>query len=151
MKIINSHQYQKGFSMIELLVVIVIIGVLGGIALPTYKDYIVKAKVIEIFALAQPTKLAVMEALAFNTPAKEVDSTTLGLPALVNKEKIQDISVSRGIVTITVNHRALDLSLPQDQAFKIAFTPTTEDGNIRWNCTTEPHDFKKYVPQNCRH
>jgi len=142
------NQNQKGFSLIELMVVVVIIGILSSIAIPAYKDYVIRAKVIELFAMAQPAKLAVTEALMFNTPAKDIDNTSLGLGKIQDKGRVKDITVDNAVITITGDPNALDT--PGDKPFKIALTPKSEDGIITWDCKAEPNELKKYAPANCR-
>jgi len=139
---------EKGFSLIELMVVVVIIGTLSSIAFPAYKDYMNKAKAVELFAIAQSAKLAVVEALIMGIPKTDIDNQKLGLGKIENQGNVQDISIANAVITITANSKAFDI--PQDKSFKIALTPISEGNTIRWECAADPPEFKKYAPANCR-
>ena len=143
-----THAQQKGFSLIELMVVIVIIGILGSVAIPTYKDYVVRAKVTEFFTLAQPIKLAVTEALMSGKTPANITTETLGLGEYEPTGNIRNMTVANAIITITGN--AETLGLGADQVFTVDLTPTTTlQGLINWGCTTAAAT-QKYVPANCR-
>lgn len=144
----TSGIFEKGFSLIELMAVIAIIGILSSVALPAYKDYLIRAKTVELFAMAQPAKLAVVEALLASTPTADINNQKLGLGKIENQGSIQDISIANAVITITANSKAFDM--PAEKPFKIALTPIAEDNGIRWECATEPSEYKKYVPTNCR-
>src|SRR5690349_5740208 len=120
----RHNMSQKGFSLIELIIVIVIIGILGSIAIPGYKDYVIRAKVIELFTLSEPTKLSVTEALMSSIPEAEINDKTLGVEKIQNKGRVKDINVDKGIITIIGNSKALNL--PEDKSFKIVLTPKSE-------------------------
>ncbi len=144
----TTHANQQGFSLIELMVVIVIVGILGSIAIPAYKEYVVRAKVTEFFTLAQPVKLAVTEALMSGKAAATITTETLGLPENEHAGTVRNIAVANAVITITANNEAL--GLPADQAFTVDLTPTqTPQGLIHWECTTAA-ETQKYVPANCR-
>ncbi len=131
--------------MIELLVVIVMIGILTSFALPTYQDYATRARVIELFALAQPAKLAVTEALISNTPDDRINNEDLGLGAIENIGKVKNIVIEDAVITIIGDSTALNL----DEDLIIALTPKKKSGIIDWECTTSPDQYKKYAPKNC--
>lgn len=142
-----THAQQKGFSLIELMVVIVIIGILGSVAIPTYKEYVVRAKVTEFFTLAQPVKLAVTEALMSGKTPATITTETLSLGDEPTGN-VRNITVANAIITITGNAETLGLSA--DQVFTVDLTPTTTpQGLITWGCTTAAAT-QKYVPASCR-
>ncbi len=130
------------------MVVIVIIGILGSVAIPSYKDYVIRAKVTEFFTLVQPIKLAITEALMSGKTPGDITTETLGLGEHEPAGNIRNISVANGIITITGNPEALGLA--ENQALTVDLTPTTTpQGLITWQCTTAAAT-QKYVPANCR-
>jgi type IV pilus assembly protein PilA len=147
---IRQNTRYRGFSLIELMVVILIIGILSSIGLPQFKDYTVRAKVMELVTLAQPAKLAVSEALITGGLgiAPQLDNAKLGLDVIKDKDKIKELSVAKSIITIVGNSTALGID--EQKTLKIVLTPQDDNGMITWKCGVEPLDLKKYVPENCR-
>lgn len=147
--IIQTHNSQSGFSMIELMVVVVIIGILGSFAIPAYQDYIVKTKVMELFTIVQPVKLAVTEALITGKGMETITHESLGLSENEGAGgSISRISVANGVITVTGNSQTLGL---QTRPLAITFTPTIEEpsGMIQWACSTIPAEMRKYTPASC--
>jgi type IV pilus assembly protein PilA len=134
---------QQGFTLIELMIVVAIIGILAAIALPAYQDYTTRAKVSEVIAMAAPAKLAVAETsssmggLALVTAANS-GYTFPGATTYVSGIAITDAT---GVVTATSN-------VP-NAAGDIVLTPTdVGSGQLSWDCTTTIDP--KYVPADCR-
>lgn len=107
---------QKGFTLIELMIVIAIIGILAAIALPAYQDYTKRAKVTEGLSLANSAKTAVAEN-ASNAAAYDLGWTT---PAATTNVKSVDISKTNGEITITY-----DTPVAADEANTLVLAPYT--------------------------
>lgn len=139
---------QKGFSLIEMMIVIVIIGILGSIAIPSYKEYVIRAKVSEFFSVAEPIKLAITEALMSGKSTAAITTESMGINGNEYPNSISDISVANGVITLTGNTNVL--SLPGNKTLRIALAPSqTAQGLIQWKCTTAA-DTQQYVPAHCR-
>lgn len=132
-------QMQKGFTLIELMIVVAIIGILAAVALPAYQDYTVRARVTEGLSLGAGAKATVGENMA-NDPTSSTKCLGVnnGVAGNVASLACDDGS---GAITVTMNATAKDVVL--------VLTPTqVSSGPISWKCTTTSN--KKFVPSECR-
>ena len=98
---------QRGFSLIELMIVVSIIGILSMIAIPSYQNYTQRARFAEVITATDPFKLAVSLALQQGTPASELTSGTNGIPQEpASTKNLASIKVENGIITSTATHAA---------------------------------------------
>ncbi len=133
---------KNGFTIIELMIVLVIVSILVAFAITAYQTYVIKTRVIEGLELASGAKLTVSETAISNKalPATAAQASCNSPAATANVASI--VCGDNGIITITFTEAAGDGT--------IIFTPTlTDSGGVSWDCTAGTL-AAKYRPANCR-
>jgi type IV pilus assembly protein PilA len=145
---------QDGFTLIELMVVVAIVGVLAAVALPVFKDYATRARVSEIILSLDSAKLAVVEAAQMSGGKIPLESSIEFTPR--PSSYVADVTIrvtnalaDNGTAVITAIGRG-DAELTDKT---VTLTGTTDsDGNIQWVCAKGAADGveAKYLPATCQ-
>ena len=138
---------QHGFTLIELMIVVAIIGILAAIAIPAYQDYTIRAQVSEGLNLAGGAKAAITE-FTMDTgdfPDTNADAGVSAANEIVGKYVSAVTVGTDGLITVAFGAGAHDLIVGDS----ITLTPETNAGSVEWECASSNID-NKHLPQACR-
>ncbi len=142
---------QKGFTLIELMIVIAIIGILAAIAIPAYTDYTTRARVSEALTTASSMKATVSENIisaggtsinSANNNCAGVALITAGSSAATKNVASSTCTDASGVILVTTT--------PDAKSVPLTLTPSFAGDGVKWTCTTSTGTNQKYVPAECR-
>ena len=142
---------QQGFTLIELMIVVAIIGILAAVAIPAYQDYTVRAKVTEGLSLASAGKTAVSEFFASNgnLPGNNTEAG-MAVSTDISGNTVRSVEVqANGVIQVVFSGNPINGST-------LVLTPATSAGKVVWFCGTDASGANqgdleaKYRPSSCR-
>ncbi|OOG52860.1 prepilin-type N-terminal cleavage/methylation domain-containing protein [Rhodanobacter sp. B05] len=144
---------QKGFTLIELMIVVAIIAILAAIAIPAYQDYLVRAQVSEGATLMDGGKTAVAEFYSnYGRLPGTNQSAGLATAASINGSYVKDVTVtSTGILTAEYASGTPQKANNAIDTKVLSLSPITTGGSMKWSCTNALTTVPtKYLPSSCR-
>ena len=159
------RKIQKGFTLIELMIVVAIIGILAAIAIPAYQDYLIRSQVTEGMSMAAAAKASVSEYYA-NRGSWPADNSAagLGVASQIQGKYASALTVSGGGITVDFGNEANAVLDPA----QLGLTPgASQNGDVIWRCgnSANPSGWGsavaatsgtttslpgKYLPSTCR-
>jgi type IV pilus assembly protein PilA len=136
---------QKGFTLIELMIVVAIIAILAAIAIPAYQDYTIRAQISDGLSLASGSKTAVAEYYQNrgNYPATNAIAG-VAAAASIRGNFVTSTTISTGRITVIYGGQAN----AKISGSSVILSPTDRGGSTEWDCTSAIQD--RYLPTQCR-
>ncbi|ENV9417063.1 pilin [Neisseria gonorrhoeae] len=124
---------QKGFTLIELMIVIAIVGILAAVALPAYQDYTARAQVSEAILLAEGQKSAVTEYYLNHGewPENNASAGVASSPTDIKGKYVKEVEVKNGVVTATMKSDGVNKEIKNK---KLSLWAKRENGSVKWFC-----------------
>jgi type IV pilus assembly protein PilA len=141
------NNLQKGFTLIELMIVVAIIGILAAVALPAYQDYTIRAKVSELILATGSAKISIEECAQTNNTIAGCGNVFGGVIAVGPNTKVSRSAVN-GAGTIKVAGSGVGSSV--GTTITIMLTPTFGNGAVTWSCHVNTASQQRYSPASCR-
>ncbi|HEZ4589128.1 TPA: pilin [Neisseria meningitidis] len=157
---------QKGFTLIELMIVIAIVGILAAVALPAYQDYTARAQVSEAILLAEGQKSAVTEYyLNHGTWPSDNSAAGVASSSTIKGKYVKEVTVANGVITATMLSSNVNNEIKDK---KLSLWAKRQDGSVKWFCgqpvtrnkakddavtaatTTNTKIDTKHLPSTCR-
>lgn len=130
-------QIQQGFTLIELMIVVAIIGILAAVALPAYQDYTIRARTSEVLLGASSARTGVTEACQLNNSCVNITGISIS-----SSQYVADGAVGANGTIVVSAKAALGTN-----AFVVTLTPSWNGQTVNWSCNSS---IPKYAPSSCR-
>ncbi len=147
-----NKSMQKGFTLIELMIVVAIIAILAAIAIPAYQDYLVRTQVSEGTVLADGAKTAVAE--FYSNPGRYPPvnaSAGLAQAVSINGQYVSQVDMVAGVITASYGGPKANKAISNPVA-TLVLSPITHAGSVEWHCKAGVANPvpSKYLPTSCR-
>jgi len=139
---------QKGFTLIELMIVVAIIAILAAIAIPAYQNYLIRTQVSEGMSLMDGAKTAVAEYYSnYGTMPANNSSAGLETNTDIKGKYVTQVNVATGKITATYGNSANQ----EISGGTLTLSPITHAGSLEWSCKGDNTKVtNKYLPSSCR-
>ena len=138
---------QRGYTLVELMIVVAIVGIVAIIAMPAYQDYSIRAQVSEGLSLSSATKAAISDYyVQAGTWPKDNKEAGISDQSEINGQYTKEMKVESNVIEIMFGQNAHEMIKDK----KIKLTAVDNDGSISWSCAGDGEFKPKHLPSICR-